>query len=228
MTTTTKHIALICNPTPENGKALALADRIVPILKAKNIAHSLFTHDWPQTWEGFTEAWIIGGDGTINYFINQYPEFTLPLSLFAGGTGNDLHHMLYGDIEVEKQMETILVAAPQKIDGGLCNGRLFLNGVGIGFDGAIVHDLLGKKKRPGKATYLLSVLKHIFRFHETGMQFKLENESFREETFMVSVANGKRYGGGFTVAPKACVQDGLLDAIIVKKISAAARLRYLP
>lgn len=224
----TKHIALICNPTADNKKALLAADAIVALLEQKNIPYSLFTQYWPQVWEGFTEAWIIGGDGTVNYFINQYPDFKLPLSVFAGGTGNDLHHMLYNDMELQKQVPFLLKATPQWIDAGLCNGKLFLNGVGIGFDGAIVQHLLGKRKRPGKASYLLSVLKHIFQYRETNATCYLPHQIVAQETFMISIANGRRYGGGFVVTPKASVQDGLLDVMMVRKINAAARLRYLP
>jgi diacylglycerol kinase family enzyme len=45
---------------------------------------------------------------------------------------------------------------------------------------------------------------------------------------MLSAANGQTYGGGFKVAPKASVTDGLLDIITVKKISLFNRLKYLP
>jgi diacylglycerol kinase (ATP) len=45
---------------------------------------------------------------------------------------------------------------------------------------------------------------------------------------MISVANARRYGGGFHVAPVALLDDGLLDISIVGKISPLKRLRYLP
>lgn len=228
MPITHKHIAIICNPTAYNKKALQLADSIALVLQQKGISFSIFIQYWPQQWNNFTEAWIIGGDGTVNYFINHYPTLQLPLTVFAAGTGNDLHHMLYGDLDYRQQIETVLIATPQKIDAGSCNGRLFLNGLGIGFDGAIVHDLLGKSKRPGKASYLLSVLKHIFQYKETGTTLTFPQQQLCGETFMISVANGKRYGGGFTVAPKATVSDGLLDVMVIEKITAATRLRYLP
>jgi diacylglycerol kinase (ATP) len=45
---------------------------------------------------------------------------------------------------------------------------------------------------------------------------------------MISVANAKRYGGGFTVAPKASVTDALLDVNIVGRIAPVKRIKYLP
>ena len=161
MSYSNKHIALVCNPSGGNEKALRITDSLAVLLAGMDIRQSVFTSYWPTVWNGFTEVWIIGGDGTVNWFINQYPDIQLPLSVFAGGTGNDLHWMLYGDLTLERQAELVLEGRPRNIDAGVCNGKLFINGVGIGFDGAIVKDLLGKKKLAGKASYLLSILKHI-------------------------------------------------------------------
>jgi len=223
-----KHIALVCNPTRENEKALLIANNIEILLSGIDIPHKIFASKWPESFEGFTEAWIIGGDGTINWFINQYPEIQLPLALFAGGAGNDFHWMLYGNETTEQQVDRVLQSSPHSVDAGVCNEKLFLNGVGIGFDGAIVHDLLGKKKLAGKASYLLSILKHIIGYHEKPCVLELPCETINEYCFMISVANGKRYGGGFHVAPNAILNDGLLDVNIVGKISPVKRMKYMP
>jgi YegS/Rv2252/BmrU family lipid kinase len=198
------------------------------LLAGMDIHHKFFTTEWPKDFEGFTETWIIGGDGTLNWFINKYPETELPLAVFCGGSGNDFHWMLYGERTTEQQVEEVLEAVPQSVDAGICNGRLFLNGVGIGFDGAIVHDLLGKRKLAGKASYLLSILKQIVGYREKHCTLQISSETIGQECFMISIANGRRYGGGFQVAPKALLTDGLLDINIVGKISSLKRMKYLP
>jgi diacylglycerol kinase (ATP) len=223
-----KRIALVCNPTDENQKALRIADTIATKLTQRGIEYSVFTTYWPQLLDDYTDVWVSGGDGTLNYFINQHPDTTLPLALFEGGSGNDFHWMLYGDITVEEQIDKVLQGQPQAIDAGVCNGQLFLNGVGIGFDGAIVKDLLGKKKLAGKASYLLSILKNIFTYKEEYCELKLKDRFVAQDCFMISVANGKRYGGGFHVAPKAVLQDGLLDISLIGRIAPLSRMRYLP
>ena len=228
MSYASKHIALICNPTAENAKALRVTDSIAVLLSGIDIKHSIFTSYWPSVWEGITQAWIIGGDGTLNCFINQYPDIQLPLTIFAGGSGNDFHWMLYGSLGLEQQVELVLEAEPAKVDAGICNGRLFLNGVGIGFDGAIVKDLLGKKKLAGKGSYLLSILKNILGYHEKKCKLEMHDETIDQDCFLISVANARRYGGGFHVAPKASLTDELLDVNIIGKISPLMRMRYLP
>src|SRR5829696_511926 len=157
-----KNIALVINPLHQT--ALRVANEIIPVLQKKNIEHKIFTTSWPAEWVDFTEAWIIGGDGTLNYFINQYPLFDLPMAIFKGGTGNDFHWMLYNEITIAEQVEQVLTAVPKAVDAGTCNNHLFLNGIGIGLDGKVVQDLLGKKKWNGKLSYYAVVLRNIFFF----------------------------------------------------------------
>ncbi|MGZ5285674.1 MAG: diacylglycerol/lipid kinase family protein [Flavisolibacter sp.] len=228
MTAPGKHIALICNPTRENDKALRIADQVSILLTQKKIRHASFIAEWPLLPGDFTEAWIMGGDGTLNHFINAYPDIHLPLTIFSGGSGNDFHWMLYGELPVDQQVELVLNTAPRDVDAGICNGRLFLNGLGIGFDGAIVKDLLGRKKLSGKASYLLSILKHIINYHEKPCALEMQGEIISQDCFLISVANGSRYGGGFHVTPKASLTDGLLDINIVGRITPFKRIRYLP
>ncbi len=223
-----KHIALICNPLLLSKKAEKIISIITTKLFQNDVAYTLFHKQWPVQLEDFSEVWIIGGDGTLNYFVNQYRGIQLPLSIFGCGTGNDFHWMLYGKITVEEQVEQVLKGGQQKIDAGVCNGKFFLNGVGIGFDGAVVKDLLGKKKMPGKASYLVTIFKNILGYKEKHCTINLAGQVLQQDCFMISIANGKRFGGGFYVAPNALINDGLLDVNIVSKIAPLNRIRYLP
>ena len=221
----TKNIALLINPFHQ--KALRVGNEIVKLLQQKNIEHAVFTTGWPEHWADFTEAWIVGGDGTLNYFINHYPQFNLPMTIFAGGTGNDFHWMLYGNISIKDQADRVLNSDPKPVDGGYCNNRLFLNGIGIGFDGKVVKDLIGKKKRQGKISYYAIVLRNILFFRE--FLCTISNESFHwgKKCLMINVANGRRYGGGFHVNPEGLINDHLLDVNIVGAVSPLLRIRFL-
>lgn len=204
-----------------------MSEEIGAVLERKGLSFQIFL-EWPGSWAGFEQVWVVGGDGTLNWFINQYPDIKLPLAVFPGGSGNDFQWMLYGDLSLADQVDLVLGATPRAVDAGSCNGRLFLNGVGIGFDGAIVHDLLGKRKMAGKASYLLSILKHIMGYREKKCTLATDNETITENCLMISVANGSRYGGGFHVAPHARADDALLDVNLVGAISPMKRMRYLP
>ena len=45
---------------------------------------------------------------------------------------------------------------------------------------------------------------------------------------MIGIANGRRAGGGFHIAPAAAADDGWLDAVLIDAINPLKRLRYLP
>ena len=223
-----KNIAIVCNPIALHARAHTVSERLINCLQRNCVAHCFFLKNWPEHFADFTDVWIVSGDGTLNYFINPYPQIKLPLSIFPGGSGNDFRWMLYGNQAVEKQVAYLLTASPFLVDAGRCNGKLFLNGVGIVFDGAIVKSLLGKKMLSGKASYLLSILKHIVGYSEKDYVITIDDEVIPQRCFMISVANGKRYGGRFIVASNASVNDALLDVNIVGKITPLKRIKYLP
>lgn len=223
-----KHIAIVCNPAAGNGKALKVANKISNYLNKKNINFSLFTAQWPQLWNETTEIWIVGGDGTLNYFINQYADLQIPLSIFKGGTGNDFHELLYTGLSIETQIERLLKSTVCFVDAGMCNEKYFLNGVGIGFDGAIVKDLLSREKSKSKSSYIFSILKNILGYKEKEYRLAFDGQIISQPCFMINVANGNSYGGGFKVAPKASVDDGKLDINIVGKIASLKRFYYVP
>lgn len=223
-----KHIAIVCNPIAGVGKALILAERIINALKEKKVAFDFFKENWPVDFSTFTDIWIVGGDGTLNYFINHYPTIELPLMIFKGGTGNDVHWLLYGKKTLGEQLVTAFTAEPMLIDAGRCNDRLFLNGAGIGFEGEIVRSLTGKNKLPGKTSFMMTILKKIFSYHSKSYNIRSGSIHISQRQLMVSVTNGRRAGGGFQIAPGAEINDGWLDLIVVDPLPVLQRLRYLP
>lgn len=222
------HIAILCNPVAGNGRANLLGEKIANELLKKQIGHLFFQQNWPESLDSFTDAWIVGGDGTLNYFINHYREIKIPLVIFKGGSGNDFHWLLYGEKGFEEQINISLTADPKPIDAGYCNDKIFINGVGIGFDGAIAKNLAGINKLPGKTSYYLAILKNIFFYNEKKYSLQSEELNISGRYLLISVANGKRYGGGFQVAPLAEPGDGLLDVNLVRALHIFRRLRYLP
>lgn len=226
--TARRNIAIACNSLAGVGRAVALAQKVSRELLNKQIQHSIFKESWPADFNGFSDIWIVGGDGTLNYFINQYPGIKLPLVIFNGGTGNDVHWLLYGTKNFEEQLETALTASPRPVDAGRCNERLFINGVGIGFEGAVAESVAGKKKKPGKTSFMIAILKKIFFYTSKGYSVRSDEVKKEGRHLMISVTNGRRAGGGFHIAPIAEADDGLLDAILIKAISPVKRLRWLP
>jgi diacylglycerol kinase (ATP) len=229
MPTNSKNIAIVCNQLAGSGLSVVLAEKIAKNLFSKNIPHILFKENWPPEFNGFTDVWIVGGDGTLNYFVNQNPDIQLPLVIFNGGTGNDFHWMLYGKISFDEQLQIALSAEPKRIDLGKCNENYFINGVGVGFEGEVVRSLAGKKKKAGKASFMAMILQKIFSYRSNTYQIITDNNTIAEKKhFIIDICNGSRAGGGFHIAPEAAADDGLFDMILIDALRPLIRLRWLP
>jgi YegS/Rv2252/BmrU family lipid kinase len=223
-----KNIAVVCNPLAGNGRASVLAEKILSELVRRQISHENFEDRWPQDFSGFTEVFIVGGDGTLNYFINRYPQIKTPLVIFKGGSGNDFHWLLYGNKKFEEQLDLVLASDPKPVDAGRCNENFFINGVGIGFDGAVARSLAGKKKVAGKTSFLIAILKKIFFYRSVTYNIASDEMNETNRYLLLGVANGRRAGGGFHIAPEAAANDGWLDVVFIKPIYPLLRIRWLP
>jgi diacylglycerol kinase family enzyme len=223
-----RNIAIVCNPQAGAGRAIGHADRIAAELKRLEVQHTLFQNYWPDRFGSFTDVWISGGDGTLNFFINKYPEIKLPLVIFKGGTGNDVHSILYSKKDFEEQMLLALHAEPRPVDAGCCNEKLFINGVGIGFEGAVAKSLTGKKKKPGKAGFMGAIMQKVFFYRSKKYRIISDECNADGYRLLVSVMNGHRAGGGFHIAPSSAINDGLLDVVMVNRLHPLLRLRWLP
>ncbi len=219
-------IAILYNPLAGKNKANAIADEIAEVLSMKNIQFFCFK-DWPKKLDRFTEVWIVGGDGTLNYFINQYPNCKIPLSIFKGGTGNDFSWKLYGNISVNEQVEKVLTTTAKFVDAAVCNEKLYINSLGIGFDGEVLKSMKSVRNFGGHLGYLFIVLKKVFNFKEFEFEINTDSISIKNKLLIVMINNNTRTGGGFMVTPAAKVNDGMLDMFLCNKLNILQRLKTL-
>lgn len=223
-----RQIAIVCHAQAGKGKALRVCRQLQQELKDRSISHTVFVDEWPSQFVNYTDVFIVGGDGTLNYFINRFPNISIPLSIFKGGSGNDFAWKLYGNKTFDEQLETALNAAAKPVDAGICNGHYFLNGAGIGFDGEVVQAMGRKRLVTGHLAYLWTVVKKIAFYREKPLKLHYGDTNREDRFFLLSIANGSRYGGGFMVAPQARVDDGWLDLVEIRCIHRLRRLFYLP
>lgn len=221
-------ISIFINPKAGKGKAEKTASQLEKILSGKNIPFTVYSGYWPESLSGCSEAWIIGGDGTLNYFINHYRDIDIPLALFKGGTGDDFAWKLYGDISLEEQVNLVTYGRIRPVDAGSCNGKLFLNSVGIGFDGEVLKSMSTIRRLGGHIGYLWIVIRKIFSFREFQFRIRIQEQEVNGKYLLVNIANASRTGGGFMISPKADVHDGKLNLMTCRKLSVWKRLRYLP
>jgi len=178
---------------------------------------------------GINEIIVLGGDGTLNYVVNEVLEKQLPISIVSNGTGNDSVKSLHGENSFKKQVEIAIHGVTKRFDVGLCNGRAFVNGLGIGFDGQVVEKMSERKNKLGShLDYLLIVLRTVAGFREKSLHFSLDGKNFERKILLMTVSNGTTFGGGFVINPSARSDDGLLDVCVLNEISPLARFWHLP
>ncbi len=223
-----RSVAILENPNAGKGHSGKLATWLSNELAARAITSMVFKENWPAGFDDFSDVWLIGGDGTINYFINHYPNCDKPIALFKGGTGNDFAWKLYGDRTDAEQLEQVLHSVPKYIDAAKFNDTLFINCLGVGFDGEIINSMKAIRFLGGHLGYLLAVVLKIFSFREYTLHIKTINETWNEPFLLAMIVNSSRAGGGFFVAPEASITDGKLDMVLCKKMPVWKRLKYLP
>jgi len=218
-----QRISLFVNPFSE--KAKVVVREIIFILDQKKI---FYEEGWPDTLKNVSEAWIIGGDGTINYFLNKYNAPSLPLAFFKAGTGNDIYWRLYGEISLIDQVEAVLRAGISSVDCAGCNEKYYINSSGLGFDGEVLRSMNTIRWMGGHLGYLFVVIKKIFSFREYDFRITLGSEIIKGKYLLVAINNSSRTGGGFMVTPDASLVDGKLDILLCKPLTILQRLKYLP
>jgi YegS/Rv2252/BmrU family lipid kinase len=227
-----RHFAVFVNPRAGKGKPLKVLPAVKQAMERAGCTFDVFTANLPTTLRPYTDIVIVGGDGTVNYIINQFPDISIPIGIVPAGSGNDLAFTLFPNSHLAEQIENALHGEVLRIDAGLCNNRIFLNCLGIGFDGEVAKDIPGIKWLSGSMKYYWVVIKKIISYRSQFLQVTW-NEGSNERSndgriFMVTAANGYRSGGGFKVAPDADWQDGLLELVIIHPLPVWQRIFCLP
>ena len=89
---------------------------------------------------------------------------------------------------------------------------------GIGLDAQVAYDFSLQKKR-GLSTYLQQSFKNFLSASPYPFELQIKKIKFNVDAFFICIANSNQFGNNFTIAPEASLSDGLLDIIVVKKMS---------
>ena len=164
-----------------------------------------------------------GGDGTLNEVINGVVGYdNAAVTHFPGGSGNDTIK-IFDDPAAFTSIERLLDAEEARFDLIRCNDSYALNVLSIGFDARVGTDIARFKRLPlvsGKGAYILSIFSNMLHGLTADYTVTLDSgKVFSGRKTMICVCNGRWYGGGFNPVPEAEPDDGLLDVLLVKKVS---------
>ncbi|MBQ8174604.1 MAG: diacylglycerol kinase family lipid kinase [Clostridia bacterium] len=230
----------LINPAAGKGTYTeALVRKITRACEGRGVGYRIHTTKRPYDATDYVRAQVAdtsevhrfyacGGDGTFSETVNGAPMAkNAEFGLIPIGTGNDFERNFTGFdnfFDIERQLDGKAV----RLDVMRCNDRFAFNVINVGFDSNVAKKT-GEIKRsplvPSGFAYTAALAITLCKPFGTRMEVELGDGSTIQETLLLAaVANGGFYGGGYHVAPRSSLTDGLLDVCIVNKIS---RARFL-
>ena len=158
-----------------------------------------------------------------------------PLLIVPLGTANLMGRHLgidWDDDHLEAQvLEAVRRGRVVRVDTARANGHLFLLMAGVGFDGAVVHELSRIRRGPiTMASYLAPAARMALGYSFPRIRVTVDGRAvFGPERGVAFVGNVPEYGTGFPMLPHARPDDGLLDVCCMPcgSLPEAARLFLL-
>lgn len=228
-----RHIFII-NPVAGNGKSQHdIVNNIHDLLRDKKIDYEVYYTKFKGDINEFvtnkckdqisTVFYACGGDGTLHEVVNSACGYNhISVGVIPCGSGNDFvknfeNSNYFQNIEAQIQGETVsldLIKAKDEYAVSVCN---------IGFDADAGFNMHKFKKIPfitGSGCYILSVFYCLLKKLGKDLNVTVDGSSTLNGSFLLGVlANGHSYGGGYKCAPKAAVNDGIMDLCFVYNMS---------
>ena len=245
---------IIVNPRSANGRAGRKWPQIESSLKSRlpfpfDVA---FTERQGHATEIAREAAprcervvVLGGDGTLNEVVNGLMADDQPsnssafLGIIRYGTGGDFARGLGIPKSLEGAVDRLATGQPREVDIGKVTFRrpeggegvrYFINEGEIGM-GAAVCEAVNRSSKGlgGSLSFMRAILSTMLRYPNQTVRLSLDGAP--AESMLINnvwLANGRYSGGGIKSAPRAILDDGLLDVVIVKGGNLVTKLVGIP
>lgn len=218
-----KYIFII-NKIAGREKYKKILPNIEKVCKEKNIAYEIRyinnQMDGAEIAKEYKDEeniiYVVGGDGTITKTISGIVGTKNKLGIIPAGSGNDTYRT------IKK-----LPKGSNLIDLAKINNIYFINVACTGIDAEVANniDILRKTKIPTNQLYNASIIYTFIKFKFKKLKLKTNIKNIEDHYTILSICNGEYYGGGFDIAPKSKLTDGILDIYYAEKMS---KLRMIP
>jgi diacylglycerol kinase (ATP) len=181
----------------------------------------------------------VGGDGTIHEVVNGFFEGGRPirpgaaLGVLPFGTGGDFRKTARIPRELDRAIAILARGVRRQIDVGHLEYRqgthagpeascVFINIASFGISGLVDRIVNGSSKRlGGRVTFFLATARAALRYRNQRIRLVVhgrEGSPTRSHALTinsVSVANGRFFGGGMMIAPRAELDDGVFEVVSI-------------
>jgi diacylglycerol kinase (ATP) len=238
-----KKYYLTVNPYGGGKKGPKILKDVLPLFEQKNIELNIIETEYAGhnrdlanqlNMDGYDGFCCIGGDGTLNEVINgllsRKDRLKFPIGLITGGTGNSFMHDL-DCLDPIEAANKIISDKRRFIDVFSCNtdGKTFYGfnilGWGIPTDANILAD---KLRWMGPQRYNFASIIEVLRHKKRFARVIIDNNSIGADFAFIIGCNTIHTGKGMKMAPLARLNDGLIDLIIVRKVSRFKLLKLFP
>lgn len=193
-------------------------DYTIVIKKTAFIGHAIALTN-SSIKEGAEIIVACGGDGTINEVASCLVNSAAILAIMPMGSGNGLASNLRIPRNIKKALSIIKNQKVITIDTGTINGASFFSNTGIGFDAHVISDFEENTTRR-LFSYVRSTLRTLKKYHYKNIvELKYNGVTEQISPFLLFVSNSNEMGYKMSLTPRASLQDGLLDLVIVPELS---------
>ncbi len=172
-----------------------------------------------------------GGDGTFNEVLTGSMHYKkAAVGLLPYGSGNDFIRNFgtmedFCDIEDQlggKVKEIDMITTPDGYAAEICS---------TGLDAKVAYGIPKFRRIPfcgGSIAYQLSIVEVLLGKKAVNLHITIDEKEFDRSCLLVAVCNGSSYGGGFLASPESKLDDGVLDVIVVRRLSLPKIAKILP
>ena len=177
--------------------------------------------------QGYEAVVAAGGDGTVSEVVNGLitaagDEPTLPLGVLPVGTGNDFNDMSNLPRDLMSAARVIAAGKTRQVDAGrvIADGAIhyFDNNCAVAMEPLVSVENKHMTRLSGNIRYVVALVKAVVKLKAWQMRISWDGGSHEGPTYLLSICNSPRTGGIFCMAPKAKMDDGLLDIVFVPEI----------
>ena len=173
--------------------------------------------------EGRNRFAVAGGDGTANLVANALLKLDLDeppiLGILPVGTGCDLLKTFGLPMDLGGAAAHLATDETYLIDVATLEGswglRYFLNVAQVGAGAAAAETAPKISRRLGSVRYPLAFGVRLPRFPKARVSIQTERRTYESEALAVIMANAQFFAGGWNVAPRATLVDGVLDIQVI-------------